>query len=177
MTAAVTNWKNVNNWHWTGKNCTPWAKNFFSKALVDISAETKSPTGATINVKTTSLVDFKGDCDLNQRKGKIITIFDLEMGLKWSGENDRGTKTSGKISIPEFMHDTEADEIPFEVTMEGSEDEDKSHIKKAVKESLLPELTKRMMTFAKELVDAHAEDVYIAPEKMNGHPVTAPYQP
>ena len=56
-----------------------------------------------------------GDVDLNQRKGKIITIFDLEMKLKWEGTmmlwgfayslgtNPEGKKAKGTIHIPEFM--------------------------------------------------------------------------
>ncbi len=99
------NWKNVNNWHWVEKNCNPWAKDYFTTKFVGTKAEEGEKS-----VSITELSSFSGDVDLNQRKGKIITIYDVEMKLKWSG-NAAEKKVTGSIHIPEYMHDTEKDEI------------------------------------------------------------------
>lgn len=63
----MSNWKNVNNWHWTGKNCINWAKEYLGKSLAGLEVEKNG-----VKVTTTTLTDCEGDVDLNQRKGKII---------------------------------------------------------------------------------------------------------
>lgn len=91
--------------HWVEKNCNPWAKEYFKKQLVGSKIEEGDKS-----VSVTDLSSFSGDVDLNQRKGKIITIYDIELKLKWTGETG-DKKVTGTIHIPEFMHDTELDEI------------------------------------------------------------------
>ena len=68
-----------------------------------------------------------GDCDVSQRKGKVITIFDVRLQLEYTGKvpvkpgdkkdgeeeaaQEGDTKdVSGTITIPEVAHDTEEDE-------------------------------------------------------------------
>jgi activator of HSP90 ATPase len=34
------------------------------------------------------IVSIKGDVDLNQRKGKVLTLYDLDMKLGWEGKRD-----------------------------------------------------------------------------------------
>ena len=100
--------RNVNNWHWVDKNCLPWAKDYLSEKFSQVKA-------GSITVDTT---DITGDVDLNQRKGKIVHIFDIEVNLKFKGisfnlatDSQAGKEVTGKIQIPEFMHDTALHEI------------------------------------------------------------------
>lgn len=74
-----TNWKNVNNWHWVDKNCLPWAKEYFTEKLQNLENTFDDTT-----IKITK-VTVRGDCDLNQRKGQVIHIYDLSFTLEWSG--------------------------------------------------------------------------------------------
>jgi activator of HSP90 ATPase len=62
------------------KNCLNWAKTYFQEELVGVEAEKNG-----IKVSVTRVSDVTGDVDLNQRKGKIITIFDVEIKLEWKG--------------------------------------------------------------------------------------------
>ena len=57
-----------------------WAKDYFGKELVDVSVEHDGTT-----VKTDTLTDCKGDVDLSQRKGKLITIYDVALTIEYSG--------------------------------------------------------------------------------------------
>ena len=58
-----------------------WAQHWFPEQLVGLEAE-KDGKKATI----TKVVDCSGDVDLNQRKGKIITIYDITLKLNWEGK-------------------------------------------------------------------------------------------
>ncbi|KAJ3021643.1 hypothetical protein HKX48_008124 [Thoreauomyces humboldtii] len=190
MTQTGTNWKNVNNWHWVEKNCLPWAKEYFIQKLTGTAVEK-----GDVKVSVNEVRDVTGDVDLNQRKGKIITIFDVVLTLGWKGEGF-GTTAEGKIFIPEYMHDTDAEDIVFDVSTD-SPNSDRDKIKEVVRIELTKAIRARMVPFAKDLVDgerglfsgylasmhsltaftAHIKDVYIAPEEMKGHPVLKTYQP
>lgn len=71
---------NPNNWHWVNKDVSPWAKEYLTKELLQISAE---EDGVSANVD--SLMSMDGDVDVSQRKGKVITIFDVKLKLEYKG--------------------------------------------------------------------------------------------
>ena len=62
------------------KNCINWAKEYFEKELIKIKTNEQD---WTIEIKDGSTIE--GDCDLNQRKGKILTIFDLKLSIPFEG--------------------------------------------------------------------------------------------
>lgn len=106
---------NPNNWHWVSKDVTPWAKDYLSKELVGVRAEKDA-----VSVEVSKVLSMDGDVEVSQRKGKVITIFDVRLQLEYTGkvpkksevegeENDT-QEVSGTISIPEVAHDTEEDE-------------------------------------------------------------------
>lgn len=64
------------------KNCLNWAKTYFQQELVGIEAEKNG-----IKTSVSKVTEVTGDVDLNQRKGKIITIFDVELKLEWKGNS------------------------------------------------------------------------------------------
>jgi activator of HSP90 ATPase len=78
--AHSTNWKNVNNWHWVEKNCLPWAQEYLAGKLTGLQV-----TRGSLTVQIESVASVSGDVDLNQRKGKVITIYDLAINLDWKG--------------------------------------------------------------------------------------------
>lgn len=73
------------------------------------------------------MIECTGDVDLNQRKGKIITIYDVVLKLAWKGKwidfvsllyfwhvyigtLADGTEITGTLFIPEIAHDTDSDD-------------------------------------------------------------------
>ena len=71
---------NPNNWHWVNKDASGWAKAYLQKKLCGISAEENGVTA-----KVDSLLSMDGDVDVSQRKGKVITLFDVKVRLEYSG--------------------------------------------------------------------------------------------
>ncbi|KAI9015480.1 activator of Hsp90 ATPase [Hyaloraphidium curvatum] len=168
-----TNWKNVNNWHWVSKNCTPWAGDYFRRELVDISAE----DGAG-SAKTTSVLNFSGDVELNQRKGKLITVFDLHITVNWEGKLADETAGTGRIKFPEFMNDQTAEDIEFDIAVEGDASEaGKRQLRDWVKKVLVPAVKAKMLAFPEALIAEQSRDILIPPEQMKGHPANRPYTP
>lgn len=71
---------NPNNWHWVNKDATAWAKDWFEENLTKLEVE-DGETKARIN----KVISMDGDVDVSQRKGKVITIYDVKLVLEYSG--------------------------------------------------------------------------------------------
>lgn len=71
---------NPNNWHWVNKDAVPWARDYLEEILTGISAEE-----GDVTAKVDKVISMDGDVDVNQRKGKVITLFDVKVQLEYSG--------------------------------------------------------------------------------------------
>ena len=115
---------NPNNWHWVTKDAAPWAKTYLDTEVKKLSAEEDG-----VSAKITKLTSLDGDVEVSQRKGKVITIYDVVLQLEYEGEppttaplyfrthltictgkTREGTDVSGSIKVPECAYDTEAEE-------------------------------------------------------------------
>jgi activator of HSP90 ATPase len=71
---------NPNNWHWVNKDASAWAKTYLKEKLRTLSAEEDG-----VSVKISDLLTMDGDVDVSQRKGKVITLFDVKLQLEYEG--------------------------------------------------------------------------------------------
>lgn len=71
---------NPNNWHWVNKDASAWTKNYITEQIKTIKAEDNG-----VNAQLDKLISMDGDVDVNQRKGKVITIFDVKLVIEYSG--------------------------------------------------------------------------------------------
>ncbi len=97
---------NPNNWHWVSKPVGEWTQQWLGKTLTNISAE-----DGDVNARITKVISMNGDVDVSQRKGKVITIYDVKLVLEYSGAAPGEEDVSGTITIPEVAHDTAEDEF------------------------------------------------------------------
>lgn len=72
---------NPNNWHWVNKDAAPWAKQWFEDNLTKLEAEEGG-----VSAKISKVISMDGDVDVSQRKGKVITIYDVKLTLEYSGK-------------------------------------------------------------------------------------------
>ncbi|KAI3404225.2 hypothetical protein KGF56_002986 [Candida oxycetoniae] len=153
---------NPNNWHWIDKNCLPWSKEYFSTHIKDTSYENDDYRFVITGVNSVT-----GDCDVTQRKGKVLCIYDMRLSFALSilnkqlkedenenededGDEKEAKMAYGTITIPEFVHDQEEDEYVFEI--------DSEHKAEIVK-LLVPKLKSKLSKFQNDLIEAHAKDV------------------
>jgi activator of HSP90 ATPase len=121
-----------------------------------------------------SVTSVTGDVDLNQRKGKVMHIYDIAINLKWSGQLN-GKEVKGTIVIPEIMHDTELHEIVFDVTLEKDTKEN-DVVKQLVRKQLCPLIRDSFKDFNRDLLEQNTKDVYISASEMEQQPLKQ-YQP
>jgi activator of HSP90 ATPase len=144
---------NPNNWHWVNKDVSGWTKEYLSKDLVGIKAE---KDGATAEIS--KLLSQEGDVEVAQRKGKVITIFDLKLQLEYTGKTKEDENVSGTITVPEVAHDTEEDEYVFEIEM-YSESSSKTPVKDLVRSQITSQLRARFQQLGPALMETHAKDI------------------
>ena len=70
---------NPNNWHWVNKDASAWTKEWLDEKLKSKYEE----DGVTAEFK--KVISMDGDVDVNQRKGKVITIFDFKLVIEYEG--------------------------------------------------------------------------------------------
>ena len=80
---------NPNNWHWVNKDASSWTKKYLEDHIKHIKAEEDGVTA-----QLDKLISMDGDVDVNQRKGKVITIFDIKLVIEYSGREQ--SLSSGK---------------------------------------------------------------------------------
>ena len=72
---------NPNNWHWVNKDVSPWAREYLEKELIGVKAEQDG-----VSAEVSKILSMDGDVDVSQRKGKVITIFDVNLKLEYTGK-------------------------------------------------------------------------------------------
>jgi len=113
---------NCNNWHWTTKDVSGHTK----KVLGEKLKETEFPPGGLLAHCRIRSAEVKGDCSVNNRKGRTFLIYEFEVKIKWEGEtrDEAGAvleTTKGTMRLPDVSA-TEIDdpEVEFESKSRGS---------------------------------------------------------
>ncbi|KAJ6084063.1 hypothetical protein N7486_010863 [Penicillium sp. IBT 16267x] len=144
---------NPNNWHWVNKDASGWAKEYLDKHLTVISAEEGG-----VSAKVDKVLSMDGDVDVSQRKGKVITLYDVKLSLEYSGKTKDDEEVSGSINIPEVAHDTEEDEYVFEIE-NYADAASKQPVKDLVRSKIVPQLRVALAKLTGALITEHAKDL------------------
>ena len=152
---------NPNNWHWVDKNCIGWAKEYFKQKLVGVEAgSVKDKKYAKIK----SVSSIEGDCEVNQRKGKVISLFDLKITVLIEGHVDSkdglALPFEGSINVPEVAFDSEASSYQFDISI-FKETSELSEAKPLIRSELLPKLRQIFQQFGKDLLATHGNDIQV----------------
>lgn len=124
---------NVNNWHWTEKEASPWSRETFDNLFKGLVIEQENIGKVTVE----SLGTVQGEACINNRKARLIYIYDWDIELKWTGRvNGKDQVINGLIRIPNISDENDVDE--FDVSVTVNEDDKKSHpdIAEALKEMI-----------------------------------------
>ncbi|CAI5451703.1 unnamed protein product [Caenorhabditis angaria] len=98
---------NVNNWHWSEKNATPWSTNRLRELLNGLVAE-DGPITVTID----EIKKIEGEATANNRKAKLIFLYEWVIEGNFTA-NISGTQDEykGKFDIPNLSDENDADEV------------------------------------------------------------------
>ncbi|WVF71572.1 hypothetical protein IAT40_006380 [Kwoniella sp. CBS 6097] len=139
-------------YHWRNKNCAPFAYDWVKKSLPGLKVEDSSQSAEIVEVTSVS-----GDCDLGQRKGKLLTIYDLEVQAKWTGKAKDGSEVNGTLKVPEMSHEAidGLSDYVFEWSITSSSSGPSSDLLSYIKSSFPSVLSEKMNTFRADLLAAY----------------------
>lgn len=99
----------------------------------------------------TTVDSVSGDCDVTQRKGKVLCIYDMKLVFSVTGtKKDDEKDFTATVTLVEFFHDQDEDEYVFEVTSDYGSD---------IKKHFVPALRAKLIKFQSDLILAHEKDV------------------
>ncbi|RMZ85070.1 hypothetical protein DV738_g363, partial [Chaetothyriales sp. CBS 135597] len=159
---------NPNNWHWVNKDATPWARDYINSQITGLSAEEDG-----VSAKISKLSSLDGDVEVSQRKGKVISIFDVSLHIEYEGKNKEGADVSGSIRVPECAYDTGEDDFVFEIDIYG-ETAEKQPVKDLVRSKIVPQLRKALIKLGPALIQEHGKDLQHAPDSNPASGVATP---
>lgn len=111
---------NVNNWHWTEKNATPWSKERISALFKQFPIKHDSK----VNCSVIQADKVEGEATANNRKGKLIFFYEWNVVLKWEGCLDEGEEMyKGKVTIPNLSEENDLDDIDIIISIDESSEE------------------------------------------------------
>lgn len=111
---------NVNNWHWTEKNATPWSKDRIKSLFNNFPIKHDSK----VNCSVVQVDTVDGEATANNRKGKLIFFYEWNVVLNWEGNLDEGEATyKGKVTIPNLSEENDLDDIEITISIDESNDE------------------------------------------------------
>lgn len=155
---------NPNNWHWVDKNCIDWSREYFSERLVNLSGSEEEGKKVTLD----SLSSVEGDVEVIQRKGKVISLFDLRLVFNILGTTgpESGSEFKGSLTVPELAYDTTPDEIQFDISI-YNENSQTQAMRPVIKKTLLPKVREILGKFGHDLIVNHSSDIQISADKVN----------
>jgi activator of HSP90 ATPase len=107
----------------TERNAVPWSKDRLKALLVRLEV-----TGPAGKVYVTDIESMEGDALAHNRKGKVFTIYEWTLKLRWRGESatDAGTTVDGETEIDDFSFQTAIQDVQMSSKPKKSSNEAKA---------------------------------------------------
>lgn len=152
---------NVNNWHWTEKNATPWSKDRIKQLFNDFKIAENE-----IECSITEIDKIEGEATANNRKGKLIFFYEWNIVFKWSGKLP-GIKDiyNGKITVPNLSEENDLDDIEITITIDES-NANSEKLKLFMYNIGRDKIRKQLGKYIKELKEEYSKGL-ILPKKVN----------
>ncbi|XP_034473560.1 activator of 90 kDa heat shock protein ATPase homolog 1 [Drosophila innubila] len=155
---------NVNNWHWTEKNATPWSKERLQQLFTDFKIEQSD-----IECIVDAVDKCSGEATVNNRKGKLIFFYEWELVLKWSGRLLNNSKLShkGKLTIPNLSEENSLEDVEITVTIDESNDESET-LKQFMYNVGRDRIRKQLGVYIKELKEEYSKNLILPKKSADG---------
>lgn len=111
---------NVNNWHWTERNASPWSQERMKELFNNVPVANET---ANLVIKKVEKLD--GEASASNRKGKLIFFYEWNLVLNWEGtlKDGSGAEHTGKVTIPNLSEENDVKDLDIQVSI-GDPDEE-----------------------------------------------------
>eukprot|EP01135_Chromosphaera_perkinsii_P008552 Nk52_evm18s1400 gene=Nk52_evmTU18s1400 len=156
---------NVNNWHWTEKNCFPWSKKRLEELFTtDFEVEDDVHGKARVHK-----VEVEGECTASNRKAKVIFFWEISLKAHWKGETPEGEKVNGEAKIPNLSEENDYTDIEWEVNTKTN-NQFGAALKEVMRKKGLHLCQDRIKTWMKELKQEQSQGMVLPTDKKGDSP-------
>lgn len=142
--------RNVNNWHWEEKNALPWSKSYLEELLSSVILVDEDSIKASISFEEKP-INIKGDAIINQRKGKLIPAYEIELAIPWIATvSKEGSHIKGEIKAP-YISEENHDEDPELLVSTEQSDTIAEKVRQLVIKKGRPIIQEKVAIFVREL--------------------------
>lgn len=165
--------KNVNNWHWTEKNATQWSVDTIKNLFVNFLVEDDDFICDNLEV-----TKCDGEAYVNNRKGKLIFLYEWVISAEWSGKRKTGdnkTHFRGQIDITNMGDEYKLEELDVSVACTSSTGDGEA-MAGFIRNMAVPLVKEKLGIYLKKLREEYSQNV-ILPTKTTkpttgcGHPL------
>ncbi|XP_036942839.1 activator of 90 kDa heat shock protein ATPase homolog 1-like [Acanthopagrus latus] len=103
---------NVNNWHWTERDVSSWSSECLRQLLLSVRVE-----GAEGVCQLTDLPKLDGEAWINNRKGKLIFLYEWQLRASWLGTSSAGVKFRGTVDVFNLSDENDMDDLDISVSL------------------------------------------------------------
>ncbi|CAL8071897.1 unnamed protein product [Calicophoron daubneyi] len=150
--------KNVNNWHWTEKNATQWSIDLITKLLRNLKVEDDE-----FDCKITDVSKCEGEAVVNNRKAKLIYLYEWRIEGDWSGHRKTGdnkTNFHGKVEVANLSEENTIDEVDVTVTC-TSTSSDAEAVRKFMQTVGAKEVRSKLGSYLKQLKEEYGKNLIL----------------
>lgn len=105
---------NVNNWHWSEKNATPWSKTRLTDLLEGLTVE-EGP----VCVKLETIKTLEGEATANNRKAKLIFLYEWEIKIGFIARvSGSDQEYKGTLEIPNLSDENDSSEVDVNISVD-----------------------------------------------------------
>jgi len=151
---------NVNNWHWTEKNASPWSKQRLPELLTGFTVE-----DGPVKFSFTDISKLDGEATANNRKSKLIFLFEWEVWVKFIATvEDSDLEYKGYIAIPNLSDENEAHEVDVEINID-TKGPHEALLRSAMHSAGTKKIQERVAVYLRELKEEFSKGLILPTEK------------
>jgi len=148
---------NVNNWHWKEKDATAWSKDKLKSLLSELKFGDE--TGNAMEVEE---VIFGDECEavINNRKQKLIFLYEFNITLKVTGYTFENDKVTGKVEIPNLEQQEGIDEVNIDFSQETPKSVEPKYYN-FFKTNVQPFIREKLATYVSMLTNEYSKGLVL----------------
>uniref|UniRef100_A0A1I7XJA0 Aha1_N domain-containing protein n=1 Tax=Heterorhabditis bacteriophora TaxID=37862 RepID=A0A1I7XJA0_HETBA len=152
---------NVNNWHWSEKNATPWSKTRLTALLEGLTIE-DGPVCVTLG----SVKKLDGEATANNRKAKLIFLYEWEIKIDFIGRvSGSDIEYKGSIEIPNLSDENDASEIDINTSLD-TKGPHEPNIRQLLNQIGLRKIQDVLATYIRELKEEFSKGLILPTDKV-----------
>jgi len=148
---------NVNNWHWSERDAGKWSIDRLRALLLDVAFEADGK-----RVRINEAQKIEGEAIVNNRKAKLIYLYDWKISGKWEGvyldSSSSSPLVSGTFEINGLSDENDIDEVDVEIVTTDNSDEG-YEFKTLVRNVGVVQIRHSLQTYVDELKRDFAKDL------------------